>query len=295
MVETAASPHPGAPWLPPGRKLKLGRRGTTFIRELDGPPGAPTVLLLHGWTVDADVNWFQCYRPLSQRFRVIAMDHRGHGRGIRSIRPFRLEDCADDIAALVAELATGPVIPVGYSMGGPIAQLTWRRHPDVVDGLVLCATSRKFASRDPRTRLLFGSMLGLSAGARLVPAAVRRQLMDQVMGRRLSEADPLAQWVMTEVRRNDMSAVLQAGYAIGSFDSRPWLGEIDVPAAVVVTELDRLVGPRYQRDLAAAMPSATVHPVRGDHGACVMNPGQFVPALIRACDSVASRARSRVG
>jgi 3-oxoadipate enol-lactonase len=225
------------------------------------------------------------------------MDLRGHGRGLRSLRRFRLEDCADDVAALVDTLGTSPVIPVGYSMGGPIAQLTWRRHPDIVDGLVLCATSRKFASRDPRTRLLFGSMLGLSAGARLVPSALRRQLMDQVMGRRMSEADPLAQWVMDEVRRNDMSAVLQAGYAIGSFDSRHWLSEVDVPAAVVVTELDRLVNPRYQRDLAAAIPGATVHPVRGDHGACVMNPSQFVPALMSACHSVATRARtgSRVG
>ena len=35
-------------------------------------------------------------------------------------------------------------IMVGYSMGGPVAQLMWKRHPEKVDGLVLCATSHSF-------------------------------------------------------------------------------------------------------------------------------------------------------
>jgi len=55
------------------------------------------------------------------------MDHRGHGRGIRSAKPFRLADCADDVAALADRLGIETFIPVGYSMGGTVAQLMWRR------------------------------------------------------------------------------------------------------------------------------------------------------------------------
>src|SRR5690349_23831945 len=47
----------------------------------------------------------------------------------------RLADCADDAAALLETLGTGPVIAVGYSLGGPVAQLLWKRHPDLVSGL----------------------------------------------------------------------------------------------------------------------------------------------------------------
>ena len=65
-----------------------------------GRPGAPVVVLLHGWTATADLNWFACFRPLAEHYRVIALDHRGHGRGLRSAEPFRLEQCADDVAAL---------------------------------------------------------------------------------------------------------------------------------------------------------------------------------------------------
>ena len=116
---------PGAPRLPPGAAMELPGRGTTFVRRIAGPPNAPTVLLLHGWTASADLNWFTCYRPLAQHYRVLALDHRGHGRGIRSKAAFRLEDCADDAIAVCDVLGIDQVIPIGYSMGGPIAQLLW--------------------------------------------------------------------------------------------------------------------------------------------------------------------------
>ena len=65
------------PDLPPGRHVRLPGRGTTFVRELPGPHGAPTVLLLHGWTATADLNFFPCYAPLAEHFRVVAIDLSG--------------------------------------------------------------------------------------------------------------------------------------------------------------------------------------------------------------------------
>src|SRR3954468_10514681 len=128
------------PALPPGRHVELPGRGRTFVREVAGPPGAPTVVLLHGLGASADLNWFPTFAPLGARYHVLAVDHRGHGRGIRSRRRVRLSHCADDVAALAAELGVTRLIAVGYSMGGPIAQLLWHRHRDLVEGLVLCAT-----------------------------------------------------------------------------------------------------------------------------------------------------------
>jgi len=90
------------PVLPDGGPIELAGRGTTFHRDLPAAAGeqAPTVLLLHGWTATADLNWFPAYEPLARHVRVVALDHRGHGRGIRSHRRFRLADCADDAVAL---------------------------------------------------------------------------------------------------------------------------------------------------------------------------------------------------
>jgi 3-oxoadipate enol-lactonase len=260
------------------------------VRELAGPKGAPTVFLLHGLSATADLNWFTCYHAVAREFGVVAMDHRGHGRGIRSVRRFRLEDCADDVAAVCTELGIDRIIPVGYSMGGPIAQLTWRRHRDLVEGLVLCATARSFTQQSPRNRLLTSGLLGLSAAARMTPTAVRDQFFRAVVGRRLPDT-PMTRWAADELRHNDAAAVLQAAWAISSFDSRRWIGEVDVPAAVVMTTHDRLVAPDRQRRLAESI-GATLHPVAADHGAVAMAADQFVPALLEACHSVASRARA---
>ena len=110
-------------------------------------PGRWTVPLNHGWVASADVNFMFAYGPLSQTYRVVALDHRGHGRGIRTNAPFTLEDCADWGAALLSVcLGTGPAIVVGYSMGGPISLLLARQHPDLVAGLVEEATAEQFGA-----------------------------------------------------------------------------------------------------------------------------------------------------
>ena len=53
-----------APPLPPGRMVELPGRGTTFVRVVVGPPHAPTLVLLHGWTSTADINWFPSFAAL---------------------------------------------------------------------------------------------------------------------------------------------------------------------------------------------------------------------------------------
>jgi 3-oxoadipate enol-lactonase len=282
---------PDGPPLPPGRRLKLRGRGTTFIREMEGPPGAPTIVLLHGLGVSADLNWFRCYDALARRYRVIAMDHRGHGRGIRSTRPFRLADCADDVAAVADELGIEQFIPVGYSMGGPITQLVWRRHSDRVSGLVLCATSRSFTPRRASDRLLLTSLLGLSAAARITPPQIRNQVMSRALRGSL-QSTPLGRWASREVQRGDQAAILQAAWAVGSFDSRRWVTDVDVPTGVVVTVHDQLVPAWRQVKMADAIPGATVHRVMADHGACVLAAQVFVPGLLDALTSVSQRLPS---
>ena len=138
---------PVPPYLPPGRVVNLPGRGEVFVRDSGGAPGDPAVLLLHGWTASADLNFFPVYAHLAGSYRVIALDLRGHGRGMRSTEPFSLEDCADDAAALLGELGAGHAIVVGYSMGGPVGLLLARRHPGQVAALVMQATALEWRPR----------------------------------------------------------------------------------------------------------------------------------------------------
>jgi 3-oxoadipate enol-lactonase len=274
------------PDLPPGAAMELPGRGTTFVRSLPGPPGAPTLVLLHGWTASADLNWFRCYEPLGEQYRVLALDHRGHGKGIRSKKTFRLEDCADDAVAVCDVLGIEQFIPVGYSMGGPVAQLMWHRHRERVAGLVLCATAGYFAS-SREERLSFLGISGLAALARLTPSQARSWLTEQFyLQHKTTEWEP---WAINEASLHDWRAVLEAGRAIGSFSSREWLGEISAPTSVLITMRDRVVPVRRQVRLFESIRGAEAFRVDGDHDAVVANAERFVPTLLRAIHSVAER------
>jgi 3-oxoadipate enol-lactonase len=277
------------PALPPGRIVELEGRGTTFVRELPGPPGAPVAVLLHGWTATADLTWHMTYEPLAQHYRVVALDHRGHGRGIRSRRPFSLEDCADDVATLAAALGIERLVPVGYSMGGPVAMLVWRRHPHLVDGLVLCATALGFSStRQDRAEFL--ALAALAKASRVTPSPARAWIGGQVITRRGRRTD---KWARAEVLQNEWRHVLEAGAAIGTFSARPWIAEVDVPTAVVVTTGDGVVPVSDQERLLEAIPRAAGLRVDGGHDVCVAHPERFLPALIAACDTVTGRSDAR--
>jgi 3-oxoadipate enol-lactonase len=253
--------------------------------------------LLHGWTAGSDLTWFACFEELGRHFRVIAMDHRGHGRGMRTRARFTLEDCADDAAALINVLglqAPGrePLLAVGYSLGGCVAQLLWRRHRGSVDALVLCSTSAVFAEASVERRY-FAALGALALASRATPGPLRRRLAHQVLGRRVADCS-LQEWIVDELHRNDPTAVLEAGRALGRFDSRPWVSDIDVPASVVVTTRDRQVLPARQLALAGALAESTVREVSAGHDACVSAARRFLPALVEACESVASRAERRL-
>jgi 3-oxoadipate enol-lactonase len=242
-------------------------------------------MLLHGWSATADLNWFACFESLARNFRVVAIDHRGHGRGLRTGGPFRLEDCADDAAALAGVLGIDRCVVVGYSMGGPVAQLLGRRHRELVDGLVLCATSSHF-SEQPGERIVFGVAAGLSAVGAVVPlrpfagAALAGWCRWQQLRRR-------SWWGFDEIARHDWAQIVEAARELGRFDSRDWIAEAAVPTAVVVTEDDEVVPTDRQLAFAATIPGATVRRVPGGHGACTLDPDRFVPALIDACFEVA--------
>jgi 3-oxoadipate enol-lactonase len=267
--------------VPPGSALVLPGRGETFVRDSGG--GGPTLLLLHGWVVSADLNWIRCYEPLvAAGYRVVAIDHRGHGRGIRSPAPFRLVDCAADAAAVVEQLDCGPVTAVGYSMGGPIAQLLARDHREHLDGIVLCATSREW--QDPEVRRVWRTMGLLRLILGFAAPGFWRTLIE-ISG--MPAGDSLA-WELAEISRGNPVDIAEAGRELGRFDSRPWLADVTAPASVVVTSRDRSVPPRHQRELARQLDAPVVE-VNADHFAPSEPDGSFSEALLEAIAALRAR------
>ena len=269
--------------MPLTRLVKLPGRGTMRVWECAGPRGADTVVLIHGVACTAELNWRMAFAPLARHFRVVAADLRGHGDGISLRSRFRVEDCADDFAALAGVLGIDRFTAVGYSMGGMVAQSLYRRHPALVSGLVLCSTAGNV--RGSRTE----QMAALAVPA--VAAALRWNPMLQLMGAEffgmalLGPIDDPAtsRWVRAQLHRTSLATVVSAMQAVSEFSSDGWIGQVDVPTAVVITDQDSVVPVSRQLELARSIPSASVYHVAADHGACVNAPHLFTPALLEAC------------
>jgi len=288
-LESVEPRPPIPPPLPAGRVVAVPDRGEMFVRETSGPTGSDVpIVLLHGWTAAADTNWFHVYDTVGELGPVIAVDHRGHGRGLRSEERFSLEAAADDVGALLRHLGVAPAVLVGYSMGGPIAMLTWRRHRDVVAGLVFQATALEWRA-SLRERLIWRFMAIVEYALRLgAPRGlVERYLRDAIED--CPELHAHRGWLKGEMRRGDPEALADAGRALGRYDARPFASSVDVPATVVVTTRDRLVRPRKQRALARAIPDAEVIEVRADHDLCLVAPHEFRSATEKAIRLVIDR------
>lgn len=273
------------PWLPAGHTMVLPGRGEVFYRHHQHPdPTAPTVLLLHGWTASADLQFFTAYEALAEHFSFVGIDHRGHGRGMRSVSAFELHDAADDAALVLQQLGIHQVVTVGYSMGGPISLLVARRHPGLVRGIVVQATALEWrAAWWERAGWkgvgALGSVLRSRAYQRWSARGIRRLLGPS------HPLDPYVPWLAAELRRNDPTSIVQAGRALGRYDATSWAGDLGVPAASLITTADRLVRPRKQRRLAAALDAHVVE-LADDHLASWTSPAEFAAATVQLVQHV---------
>lgn len=244
-----------------------------------------SVMLLHGVGMTADLNWRATYPDLCRQFRVVAPDLPGHGRDIRPWPKFTIDACADHIVALADSLGIDRFIACGYSMGSLVAQQVWRSHPDRVSGLVLGAASRNFLGSTGER--MVSSLSPVFAVAAQINPFLHVLRADALGLGYLIDLDAEARaHVHAEMSLTSMATVAAAVTSVGKFTSHNWIGDVDVPVAVLVTTRDSVVPTSRQMKLAHAIPHATVINVEGDHGVFVATPRLFADKILEACQAV---------
>jgi len=274
--------------VPEGRMVDLGP-GRTFVVDVPGPTrDAPTIVLLHALGCTAYLCWFGVLGELSRTHRVVALDQRWHGRGIKSDR-FRVADCADDVAGVLDALGIDAAILAGYSLGGAVAQEVWHRHPTRVSGLVLASTTRNFRGHVGE-RMFFPAMtLAMHPLSRVALAKVDR-LAASLPDLPSVELVDARDWGRSEFRSTSAWSMPEVLSELGRFNSAPWVGDVDVPTAVVVTARDKAVPARRQRRLAASIPGARVFDAPGGHASIVLGHDRWTPVFLAAVADVTRRA-----
>jgi 3-oxoadipate enol-lactonase len=266
--------------IPSGHMVYLPGRGSTFVTD-SGPRDKPAIFLLHSVLTNGLLCWYPLIPQLNQEFRVITLDQRWHGRGIRS-KPFDLDDCADDVAALADVLGIDTFTVAGFSMGGGIAQLVWRRHPGRVTAMVLCSTGPFFGSHDPQRQTNMsniGKLMKFIHPPHVQPQAAKlddRSVPDSV-------------WALRQFLSTPVSRLGTLGDGMSYFDSQSWLSEIDVPTAVLVSLKDRVIPLWRQRLLTDNIPGVLTFEVNGGHACCVLEADEFIPKFLEAARAVTTQ------
>jgi 3-oxoadipate enol-lactonase len=154
-----------------------------------------------------------------------------------------------------------------------------------VRGVVLCSTAARFSGQ-PINRLSFAGLAGFAALARVTPASARRRVMERwFTQRRDGDWHP---WAIEAALGHDWRMILEAGAALGAFNSTSWLPTVNVPAAVVMTERDDVVPLPRQRELASLL-DADEYTLDAGHEAAVAVATDFSALVIRAVDSLIER------
>lgn len=229
--------------------------------------GPPDLLCLHG-LVDRLEIWDRVLAPLSERGRVIRADQRGHGESEAPAGPYRREDLAADVAALIVSFGSERAVLVGHSMGGIVSMATALEHPDRVAGLVLIGTasqcSEKVAGWYERIAVA-GERDGNAGLARAIYGEKSRKVVT-------GNAQGIAHVTRT------LKSLFEDPLT-------PKLPEIRCPVLLVVGENDPM-GPKASAIIADRLPDAHLEVVPGcGHWVHVEQP----EALLKAFDQWAPR------
>ncbi len=112
--------------------------------ELHGPEGAELLVLFNGafGVVGKDSDWSSQLERLAQEYRVLAFEHRGHGRTHNPVGKFTdYAELAEDAVGLLRSLNISKAILAGFSDGGITLLELARRHPEMIVNMVVVGTN----------------------------------------------------------------------------------------------------------------------------------------------------------
>ena len=213
----------------------------------------PTVLMLHGVGGGHLAFAPQVESFASAGYRAVSWDMPGYGSSA-PIEPYTFKGLAESAIALIEALAgrgregTPPVILIGHSMGGMVAQEVVARRPGLIRRLVLCGTSPSFGKPDGDWQREFVASRTAPLDAGRSMAELAATLVPQMTGPgALPEGLKLAEHCMGLV---PAATYRRAVACLAGFDRRANLPAIRVPTLLVAGEFDRNASPEVMRRMA---------------------------------------------
>lgn len=251
---------------------------------LEGPEDAP-VLVLSNSLGTTPAMWDEQTPTLSERFRLVRYDHRGHGGSPVPPGPYTIEDLGGDVLALLDRLGIERVSFCGLSLGGMVGMWLASEAPGRVERLVLCCTSARFA---PDT---------FDSRARTVRADGVGAIADAVVERWFTPAFREGRPEVAECARRMLLETPAEGYAgcceaLRDADLSGTLGTISAPTLVVAGADDPAAPPEEAELISDSIPEASLEVIPdAAHLANIEQPEAVTQAILDHLSPVVREGR----
>lgn len=239
--------------------------GVFYVEE--GDPDAPPLVLGNSLGTTLAV-WEPQVPALTERFRLIRYDHRGHGRSPEPPGPYEIGDFADDVVELLDRLGVERASYCGLSIGGMTGIALAARRPERIERLVVCCSSPYMPpASNWRER-----------AAKVKAAGSVEAVADAVVERWLTPDYAAAHPEVHSRLRAMLASSPPDGYvascgALERMDLRPMLGDVRAPALVIGGVYDLAAPPdSHARVIADGIPGARFELVPAAHLANVEQP-----------------------
>ncbi len=254
--------------------MNVDVNGVSFRVRVDGPEGAPWLLMLNSLSTTYEM-WDEQIPSLSGHYRVIRYDQRGHGGTSSPAGPYSIEDLGRDALGLLDALGAEKVSLVGLSLGGMISMWLAANAPGRIEKMVIACTSANFAPpefwtdraahvRARGTLELYGSLLERWFTGQI---DVRNPRAKELIKSMLNSCDPEGYASICE--------------ALGAADLRPQLESIMCPTLVIAGAFDPASPPSTALALFEAIQGASLSVIPdASHLANLEQPDLFIDAVL---------------
>lgn len=234
--------------------MEIKSNGTRIHVTQQGS-GELTLVFLHYYG-GSSRTWDEVASELSDRYRIVATDHRGWGDSEAPADGYRIADLAADAEGVIEALRLRCYVLVGHSMGGKVAQLIASRRPNGLEGLVLVAPS------PPSPMLLSDEQRATLTGAYQTRESVEF-VIDHVLTAKTLDAARREQVIEDSLRGAPQAKAGWPNVAMRE-DITAAVASIEAPTLVISGELDQVDRvATLQAELLPRIPHAAMHVLPG--------------------------------
>ncbi|WP_343656241.1 3-oxoadipate enol-lactonase [Cupriavidus sp.] len=211
---------------------RIRARDVQLQARIDGREG-PWVVLIHALGANLTL-WDDTARHLSDRYRVLRFDLRGHGGSDAPVGAYTMTRLADDAVALMDALDIGQAHVCGVSVGGMVAQTLGVRHADRLLSLTLVDT---IDHTPMEAHPMWANRIGQAEAhgmAGMAPSTMERWLTQPFHAQHPDQVERINRMLLA----TPVQGYVGVAQAIVAFDLADAIGRIHCPTLVVTGDKD---------------------------------------------------------